>query len=285
MSEDRLQAQRFELKYVIDESVASRVREFVRSYLAIDEFGATMPNLSYPVHSLYLDSDSLKLYFGTVNGEKNRFKLRLRYYDEKPETPIFFEIKRRMNNTILKERGGVKREAVHHLLSGYLPEQSHLISRNPRHLFALQRFCHLMATLQAKPKAHVGYMREAWISTKDISVRVTMDRRVECEPDPMAVLPTAMKSPVNVFGSKVILELKFTDRFPDWFQDLVRACNLKLGGAAKYVGGVDLIGVEKMSRLSAGRLHVYSRPSASLQNPEHGHQKLPDPKPSASPAF
>src|SRR5579862_4052561 len=57
--EDRLQLQRFELKYIIREEVALEVREFARSYLEIDEYGASRPNLSYPVHSLYLDSDSL----------------------------------------------------------------------------------------------------------------------------------------------------------------------------------------------------------------------------------
>jgi hypothetical protein len=41
-----LQLQRFELKYLVPESVALRVRDFVRSYLEIDEFGETLPNFS-----------------------------------------------------------------------------------------------------------------------------------------------------------------------------------------------------------------------------------------------
>jgi len=40
----------------------------------------------------------------------------------------------------------------------------------------------------------------------------------------------------------VILELKFTNRFPVWFEDLVRSCNLVLTGAAKYVEGVAACG-------------------------------------------
>ncbi|MBI4326086.1 MAG: hypothetical protein HY674_12580, partial [Chloroflexi bacterium] len=50
MAEDRLQLQRFELKYIIKESVALAVRDFVSSYLEIDEYGVTLPNLSYAVH-------------------------------------------------------------------------------------------------------------------------------------------------------------------------------------------------------------------------------------------
>jgi hypothetical protein len=112
MAEDKLQLQRLELKYVISESVAVGIRDFVSSILEIDEFGATRPNLSYPVHSLYLDSNDLRLYWETINGTKNRFKLRLRFYDNRPEAPVYFEIKRRMNNCIMKQRGGVRRDSV-----------------------------------------------------------------------------------------------------------------------------------------------------------------------------
>jgi hypothetical protein len=242
MSQDKLQAQRFELKYLISEEVALSVRDFIASYLEIDEFGATLPNLSYPVHSLYLDSPDMKLYKSTINGDKNRFKLRLRFYESRADAPVFFEIKRRMNNTISKQRGGVRRDAVESLLAGHLPEPSHLISKEPRQLVALQNFCRLLANLEAGPKAHIAYMREAWISRYDNSVRVTMDREVRCDPDPTARLSTQMINPVTVFGNKVILELKFTNRFPDWFKELVRVFGLMQCGAAKYVDGVTLLG-------------------------------------------
>ena len=107
-----MQQQRFELKYLIPEETALLVRDFVRSYLEMDELHVGQPNYSYPVHSLYLDSQELRLYWDTINGNKNRFKLRLRYYSTNPDTPVFFEIKRRMNNCILKQRGGVRQDCV-----------------------------------------------------------------------------------------------------------------------------------------------------------------------------
>src|SRR5258708_22573574 len=128
MFKDRMQQQRFELKYLIRESTALQVRDFVRSYLAMDEFSVGRPNYSYPVHSLYLDSDDLKLYWRTINGDKNRFKLRLRYYSTNAESPVFFEIKRRMNNCILKQPGGVRHGAAGPLLSGQSPHPVHLVS-------------------------------------------------------------------------------------------------------------------------------------------------------------
>src|SRR5213594_4241209 len=116
MARDRMQKQRFELKYLVNEETALMVRDFVRSYLDFDEYSVGKPNYSYPVHSLYVDSDDLKLYWATINGDKNRFKLRLRFYNNHPDTPVFFEIKRRLNGCILKQRGGVRKDAVPWLL-------------------------------------------------------------------------------------------------------------------------------------------------------------------------
>jgi hypothetical protein len=238
---DNLQHQRLELKYIIPEQVALAVRDYVSSYLTLDVFGTKQADLSYPVHSLYLDSDDLVLYWHTINGNKNRFKLRLRYYDDRPASPVFFEIKRRMNAAILKQRGAVKRGAVEALLAGQLPSPKQLFFDEPTQLPALERFCELMQHHHAKPKAHIAYRREAWVSTGDNSLRVTMDRQIQFVFDPASILRTEMHNPLDVFPNVVVLELKFTGRFPDWFKELVQCFNLWQCSAAKYADGVALL--------------------------------------------
>jgi len=237
-----LQPQRFELKYLVDEAITPWVRDFVSSYLDLDEYGAGRPNLSYPVHSLYLDSDDLKLLQACANGTKNRFKLRLRYYEERPGTPVFFEIKSRMDNCILKERCAVNREAVPLLLAGQLPDPDQVLSREGRHLATLQRFNLLLHQLNARPKAHNTYLREAWVSRHDNSVRVTLDRKVRIEPQFIAQAVTEMKRPTRIFGEFVILEMKFTNRFPNWFEHLVRRFSLMRLTASKYGEGMLVLG-------------------------------------------
>ncbi|HEX7570134.1 MAG TPA: VTC domain-containing protein, partial [Verrucomicrobiae bacterium] len=89
MSQDhRLQQQRFELKYLVEESQTPAIRDFVSSHLELDDYGVGRPNQSYSVHSLYLDSSDLHTHQASVNGTKNRFKLRLRYYDDQPGSPV-----------------------------------------------------------------------------------------------------------------------------------------------------------------------------------------------------
>jgi len=241
MAADRMQQQRFELKYLVHEEMALKVRDFVRCYLDFDEYSVGKPNFSYPVHSLYLDSDDLKLYWETINGNKNRYKLRLRYYDTSPKSPVFFEIKRRLNNCIMKQRGGVRQEFVPYLLSGHLPREEHLLSKAPKQMVALQRFCELANRVHAVPKVHIFYMREAYVSS-DAQVRVTLDRNVYGEENLNSSIKTEMKNPVLSFKNLVILELKFTNRFPNWFGDLVRMANVMQCGAAKYVESIQGLG-------------------------------------------
>jgi VTC domain len=243
---NQMQSQRFEHKYLLTETRALEIREFLTCHMELDEHAVGKPNFSYPVHSLYLDSDGLTTYWMTINGDKNRFKLRLRFYNDHPDSPVFFEIKRRMNNCILKQRGGVRKEAVPWLLSGQLPEPEHLVSQDPKQLVALQRFFHLMQDLQAKPKVHVAYLREAWMHPENNSARVTFDRDVLAEPRPFSHFRTGLKNPVRPFRNEVILELKFTDRFPEWFRALVQHFDLFQCGAAKYCEGAEDIGLNRL---------------------------------------
>ncbi|MBL9175866.1 MAG: polyphosphate polymerase domain-containing protein [Verrucomicrobiales bacterium] len=238
MADDKMQLQRWELKYVIPEELALAVREFIRPYLELDEYGAKRADLSYTIHNLYLDSERLDIYWGTINGDKNRYKLRLRFYEDNALAPVFFEIKRRMNDAILKQRSGIKRGAVEAVLSGQLPAPSELVSSDPRQLVAIQRFVELMMQDRAVPVAHVRYDREAWISVVDNSVRVTMDRNVLISPEFVTRFSEQMDDPTCVFGKLVILELKFTGRFPDWFKELVRVFGLRQGSASKYADGI-----------------------------------------------
>lgn len=231
---------RYELKYHLSHSVALRVRDFVRQHLELDEYGDGKPDFSYPVHSLYLDSDDWQIYWRTINGDKNRFKLRVRYYTDDPKAPVFFEIKRRMKDIILKQRCAVRRGGEHFVLAGQFPPPELIASSDGASRFSLERFMQLMLQLNARPKMHIGYLREAYVSSHNNEVRVTMDRTVRAVPRFDGRLTTVMENPLVCTENKVILELKFTGRFPNWYRDLVRTFGCFQTGAAKYVESTSL---------------------------------------------
>lgn len=230
---------RYELKYLIPERVALQVRQFVQQYLEVDEYGAGLPNYSYPVHSIYFDSDDWEIYWRTINGDKNRYKLRLRYYSEDPRTPVFVEIKRRMKDIILKERGRIEHADVPLLAAGHFPPDRS--GRRPaEEVHAIHRFLELMADVNAKPKMHVAYEREAYVNNHNNEVRVTMDRAVRGATRFDGKVTTKMEDPFVCTKEVVILELKFTGRYPFWYRDLVQNFNCFQTGAAKFVETTNL---------------------------------------------
>lgn len=235
---ERLQRQRFELKYRISEAKAQQIRFFVQNYLPCDSYGITQPDLSYSVNSLYLDSDELKTFQDTINGDRNRFKLRIRYYDYE-DSPVYFEIKRRHNTVIRKKRAKVHRWAVKELLNGQLPIMDYLIQENAEQREALEEFSYLQNLLIARPTMRVSYRREAYEPVESNSVRITFDRDVSsCKAKSAKVLSNEPGN-FKVFGDDVILELKFTDRFPNWLQELTQLFHLRQESAAKYVDSVE----------------------------------------------
>ena len=261
MSQDHhLQQQRFELKYLVPESLTGAVRDFLKCHLELDDFGVGQPNNSYPIHSLYLDSDDLQTHHATQNGEKNRFKIRLRYYNDLPEAPVFAEIKSRVDSCILKHRCPVRRAAVPLLLAGHLPDPGQILSPEPRHYSALQQFHRLLLHLDARPKAHNSYLREAWVSPENNSVRVTFDRDILIEPFFKAETVTTMKNPAQVYSEFVVMEIKFTNRFPNWLKELVQWFGLRQFSAAKYSSGVALLGEH---RFQTGGRNVWTAVSTA----------------------
>src|SRR5205814_318833 len=72
-------------------------------------------------------------------------------------------------------------------------------------------------------------------------------------------LSVTSHNPVLTFGRQVVLELKFTNRFPDWFRELVRVFNLMQFSASKYCEGITLLGEH--------RFHDGDRSAAWLEEP------------------
>jgi hypothetical protein len=265
----QLASSRFEFKYLVDERCARGVRDFVRGYLQRDRYALQPMSFSYPIYSLYLDTPGMKLYRATVEGHKNRYKLRLRYYDHEPHTPVFFEVKRRVHDVIIKLRTPVQRHAVSRLLAGACPRRDDLHDPDDAGDYeALLRFCEIRAAIEARPKVVVYYEREAWVGAHDSQLRVSFDRQAMSAHYDGTLRPQRWFN-TNIPG--VILELKFNDRFPVWMQELVENWDLYRTTMAKYVHCVDQLPWPAQARDRA----------ASVWSPYERCISIPDPAGSA----
>lgn len=225
---------RYELKYRISESKARAVEQFIKPYLHLDRYSRLRPGGIYPLVSLYLDSNDFKLCRETLTGKKNRFKLRIRCYSDDIEQPRFLEIKRRVNNVILKSRSRIRDEDVSAIFSGKsLSSQKFKSDEN-----AMEQFRLYVNSLNAQPKILIRYMRQAFESDSNNRVRVTLDRelsyKASSEPKVRFSGTGWQRHPLDM----VILEIKFTARYPAWLSRMVQCFDLDVQSTSKYATSV-----------------------------------------------
>ena len=176
----------------------------------------------------------MALYRQTTEGIKNRFKLRVRFYDEDPRSPAFLEIKRRNANTIFKQRAVVAKPAAERLLAGGVVGAADLITSGRTSVRNLAEFCELQARLEAVGAAVVSYQREAYVLPYAEGARVTFDRHIVGHaPSPDGRL--IAHGPSSAVTSGVVLELKYMGRSPGWMKDLVTSFSLLRVSYPKYV--------------------------------------------------
>ena len=218
--------QRFELRYLITEATAQQVREIVNQRLPADKFAAGNPSGAYSVRSLYLGPEGVDLYWQPERRERNRLTLRLRCYDDQPDSFVFLEIRRDLNQCVLKQRSCIKRSAVPRLLAGAALRPEDLAQFDNQEV-ALERFRYHMPRPLGRTRIQVNFEREAYVSD-DRGCRLTMDRNVQCCQNDEPRLKTGAESPMRGFKDVVILELKFSERFPDYFRTITKLADLHL---------------------------------------------------------
>ncbi len=231
---DRTLKCRYEMKYVINDSKAAAIERFIKPYLKMDHYSKLQPTGAYPVVSLYLDSANLRLCHESLHGHKNRFKLRIRSYTDDPDYPRFFEIKRRMNTVIIKDRTQVMQNDIPSLLSGLsIPPQKYKTDEN-----LLRQFQLYLHSIGAAPVVRIRYIRRAYEDDSGNRVRVTFDRqlcyKVDSSPN---VSLNGLRWNRHYIGG-VILEIKFTGRYPIWLSQMAACFGLRKQSMSKYATSV-----------------------------------------------
>lgn len=232
------QFERLELKYLVDEATAARLRGDIAAYTEPDRYNAGHGR-GYRITSLYFDSPSLAFYRAKERGDTDRLKLRARVYDL--DGPVSLEIKRKRGDVVWKRRAQVDPGAWHDAAQGFFDEGKY----GDRQRQALENFAQLYAQFACEPKLLVSYEREAFSSPVDHYARVTFDRRVQCHsaatmafrPENSAGFPLPNRT-TGALASPVLLELKCEQFMPVWMWELIHDHQLMRVGFSKYNAGM-----------------------------------------------
>ena len=228
---------RYEIKYLVSSAVAEVIRQFLRPFTVMDSFSRRSADRRYPICSLYFDSLDLNLYRQTVDGEKNRFKLRVRSYSDDPAAPVFLEVKRRVNDAILKRRARLPRNTAVAVLNGAR------LKASENGLSDLQDdldfFTGHVSVSAARPFLRIRYMREAYEAIGGDPLRVTLDTDIASLPTSDAIFDLGGEGWIPTPVPGTVLEIKFTETYPIWVRELIRKFALQRQSVAKYVLSVD----------------------------------------------
>jgi hypothetical protein len=251
-----LHFRRFEFKYVVPERFVAELVDRISPYTDWDPFVAAQGRTSYPVTSLYFDSFNLQSLFAKEAGWLSRRRIRLRTYEEtlRADNTMFFEIKRRHDSLVSKDRlplslgeGEVAGPANLRQLLGLTRDRRRDVVDEARTLDAWYNL---------QPTALVSYDRVAFVGKADRKLRLTFDRDLKgvwrpwtlggdmpyrrCGIHP--ILPRLMSygahqsrgpNPLEA-NSHVIFELKFSEAVPAWLHRIVMDMNLVRSAYSKY---------------------------------------------------
>lgn len=226
---------RHECKYLIPETVAARVRSDLTPFVRPDPHAALRPGFRYPISSLYLDSEDMALYRATIEGNRARFKLRVRSYSDAPDAPVVLEVKRRSGGIVRKSRCPIPRQFVPGVLAGEAEDVPGLDAPSRA---ALREFVGLMLARRASPRVVVRYDREAYVGSSGEGIRATFDLRLRALPCDRPEVPIVAAGFVPIRQGLVLLELKFNDRCPGWLVRLVQRHELQRTSFSKYCHAV-----------------------------------------------
>ena len=227
---------RFELKYVITLQEAERVKSVLRRYLVPDEHGNN--NGRYSLTSLYYDSPNYRCYHEKMAGIKFRRKLRLRRYETgeivTPETPVFIEIKQRVDRVTQKRRVTLPYHEALRLLNDRQP-----IAAGPNDKAFVEEVYTFLWQYNLRPSSIVRYDRQAFIGTKyDIGLRVTFDTVLTFQAHPLH-LHEPPNGLLMLPGHMVVMEVKANERVPGWLTEMIAAQNLQITRVSKYCRSIE----------------------------------------------
>jgi len=233
---------RFELKYLVTLRQAERFRQNLRAYLTPDENGNG--GGAYELSSLYFDSPDYRCYWEKMDGIRLRRKLRIRRYEtDAPfteETPVFVEIKQRVDRVTQKRRALLPyHEALQLCCKREIP------SHAPEDSAVIEEIAALLWQYNLRPTSLIHYRREAWMGGDyDIGLRVTFDTEMRYGVslgDPAALRLDSSTAEHELFAPTwVIIEIKVNERIPYWLTEMVAAHNLTLVRLSKYCRSIEL---------------------------------------------
>ncbi len=233
MAKPTLHFQRYEFKYFLPKSKADKIIPALLSYMEWDPYIKGSGRDYYPVLSLYFDSPDFGCFWDKESGIADRKKLRFRFYQQEVEgAPIFLEIKRKKDALIIKDR--IKIEPADCDGNKLDDKLRTLFSADPDNDF-LRELIWFKRRNVLRPKIFVSYNRKALVGKIDKKFRVTFDYDIKAAVSKSINYDGRLR---EIYPDGVVLEVKYNNVLPFWFQEIIQKYQLERLAFSKYCNAV-----------------------------------------------
>ena len=234
---------RFEFKYMLSQEQAILIEKYIQDIgLHSDSHSQNGP---YFVNSLYYDTPILSDYYDKDASLLIRKKIRVRMYDKVWHDNlkrVWFEVKKKHNMNISKDRFEVEGSVWQEFLK---TNDARVLLNEVEDEKMAKSFAYRFIRQMYRPHMVVRYERSAYLYNFVSLVRLTFDKNiVACEVKDMKTMDFCH----SISGNQVIMEIKFNEKLPWWFKDMLTRFDLKRTDFSKYRHSVAMIkGVHRIS--------------------------------------
>lgn len=207
-----------EIKFLIDESLAPRIREWARTHLEPDPHGSGPSQDEYAISTLYFDTRRFDVFHRHESFGRAKYRVR-RYGDT---NTVFFERKLRRPGLLIKRRTRDDLLTLDRLAEAHTDPD-----------WAGHWFHRRLLARSLRPVCQIDYTRTARIArTAEGPARLTIDadlRATRIDAPRFEAIPGG-----RVLKGQLVLELKYHARVPALFRRLIETFSLAPETASKY---------------------------------------------------
>lgn len=218
------QVKRREVKYYICYGDYIKLSLLLRGALNYDEHNNK--DGGYFIRSVYFDSIFDSAFHEKLEGIEKRQKYRLRIYDP-DDQKVKFEVKNKMNNSILKETAVISRADAKEVLD---QRYDVLLKYNDPTLNKI--YCEFKR-IPYRQVIMVDYFREAFTWPIN-NIRITFDKELSRNSTNLDLFSKTVICPRVYDKSTVIMEVKFDHHLPEWIKDIFKSISFTNNAISKY---------------------------------------------------
>lgn len=246
---------RLEYKFLVRNELLDKLRKKILPFVELDQFIKEENGNEYTVRSIYFDTSNFDFYHEKIEGIKIRKKLRIRGYNDKSEESlVFLEIKNKYENFIGKNRAPLPAYNLAELLKTKSVETFALTNNGYQNSIPDgERFFHHIIKNNLKPTILIVYEREAYFSKFDRGLRITFDKNLRYFDYPVINNLYSDNDLEIAIPSHFVLEVKFSNGYPKWLQDIICEFQLVRRSVSKYT-----ICIDSSRTINPLRKNIYS---------------------------